>query len=76
MISAAAVLGVVTSFGLRTRLPGALVATILAAVGGLLAWGGLLLLDGGRAELALAVPLMAVLVPAHIRIVLGRFGKR
>jgi fatty acid desaturase len=54
-----------------------LAAVTLAVAGGALGWGGMLLRpDPSVGEFVAAVVLLAVLVPAHVRIVLGRFGPR
>ena len=75
IVVAAAVVALLTAFPLRTRLPGPLVAVTLAVAGGALGWGGMLLRpDPSMGEFVAAVALLAVLVPAHVRIVLGRFG--
>jgi len=70
-----AVLAVVTGFVLRTRMPAAVVAGLLIVAGAGVGWGIVLLQpDPTVAESILAVLVMAVLVPTHVRIVLGRFG--
>jgi hypothetical protein len=75
IVGAAAVLGLITAFWLRTRLPYAAVFVILMAVGAGIAWGGLLLRpDPSAGEVVLTVALLSVLVPFHVRIVVGRFG--
>jgi hypothetical protein len=75
IVAASAAVAVITGFVLRTRLPAAVVTVVLAAAGAGLAWGGMLLRpDPSAGEVVLAVAMMAVLVPAHVRIVLGRFG--
>jgi hypothetical protein len=75
VILPAAAVGLITAFWLRTRLPAALVVTVLAAVGAALGWGGMLLRTApSRGEVVGAIVLLAVLVPAHVRVVLGRFG--
>lgn len=77
MVFAAAAVALLTAFTLRTRLPGPLVTVTLAVAGGALGWGGMLLRpDPSVGEFVAAVVLLAVLVPAHVRIVLGRFGPR
>jgi hypothetical protein len=76
IVAGSALVAVVTGSVLRTRLPAAVVAGILVAAGAGIGWGGVLLQrDPTRLEVALTVVLMAVLVPAHVRIVLGRFGQ-
>ena len=75
IVVAAAAVALLTAFPLRTRLPAPLVTVTLAVAGGALGWGGMLLRpDPSVGELLAAVVLLAVLVPAHVRIVLGRFG--
>ena len=66
-----------TAFVLRTRAPGPVTLVLLAGAGVGLAWGGMLLReDPHPAEVGVAVAALAVLVPAHVRIVLGPFGPR
>jgi hypothetical protein len=75
IVVASAVVAVVTGFVLRTRMPAAVVAVLLMAAGAGAGWGIILLQpDPTVAESIVAVLAMAVLVPAHVRIVLGRFG--
>ena len=77
MASASAAVAFLTAFLLRTRLPGPVVAGLLAASGAGVAWGGMLLRpDPSVGEVALAVALLAVLIPAHVRIVVGPLGRR
>lgn len=77
LIVAAVVAGLFTAFVLRTRAPAPLVAGILAAVGGAVGWGGLLLQDDpSPLEVWLTIGALVFLVPAHVRIVLGPFGRR
>jgi SHS2 domain-containing protein len=65
----------VTAFVLRTRAPGWAVAALLAGSGAALAWGGILLrADPETEEIVFAAAAMSVLVPVHVRIVLGPFG--
>jgi hypothetical protein len=69
------VVAVVTGFVLRTRMPAAVVAVLLIVAGAGVGLGILLLQpDSTMVESILAVLVMAVLVPTHVRIVLGRFG--
>lgn len=76
VIVAAAVALTVASVG-RRRLPAVAVASALAACGVGIGWGGMLLQpDPSAGEFVAAVVLLAVLVPAHVRIVLGPFGPR
>ena len=77
IVVAAAAVALLAAFPLRTRLPAPLVAVTLAVAGGGLGWGGMILRpDPSVGEFVAAVVLLAVLVPAHVRIVLGRFGPR
>jgi SHS2 domain-containing protein len=69
--------GSISAFVLRTRAPGGAVVALLAGSGAALGWGGMLLrADPGPGEIAFGVVAMAVLVPMHVRIVLGPFGSR
>jgi hypothetical protein len=75
IVGVSAAVAVITGFVLRTRLPAAAVGVVLVVAGAGVGWGGILLQpDATVAEVILAVVIMAVLVPAHVRIVLGRFG--
>jgi hypothetical protein len=75
IVVASAVLALLTAFVLRPRLPAVAVATLLAAAGAGVGWGGMLLQpDPSAFEIVLTVALLAFLFPAHVRIVLGRFG--
>jgi hypothetical protein len=75
IVAGSAGMAVIAGFVLRTRLPAAVVLVLLAASGAGVGWGGMLLQpDPSAVESILAVALMAVLVPAHVRIVVGRFG--
>ena len=75
LIAGSALLAVAAAFGLRRRLPAPFVAVLLALAGAGLGVGGMLLQpDPPTWEFALTVLLLAVLVPAHVRIVLGPFG--
>jgi hypothetical protein len=69
--------GLATAFLLRTRAPAVVVLILLGSAGIGLAWGGMLLQPAPSAgEFAFAVVALGVLVPAHVRIVLGPFGPR
>lgn len=71
----AASLGLAVALLLRSRLPAVAVLVILAAAGAGIGWGGMLIQpDPSIGELVAAVGLLAILVPAHVRIVLGPFG--
>jgi hypothetical protein len=77
IVAGSAALALLTAFLLRTRLPVQVVTVVLAVTGAGLGWGGMLLRpDASVGEIVAAVVLLAVLVPAHVRIVLGRFGPR
>lgn len=77
IVSASVAIGLVTAFLLRTRLPARVVLALLAAAGAAIAWGGMLLRrDPSTGEVALTLILLAVLVPSHVRTVLGPFGPR
>jgi hypothetical protein len=75
LVVGAILAGLVAAFGLRRRLPGAVIVALLGACGAGLAWGGLLLLDGSPAEYAVLVPLMAGAVPFHAWVVLRPLGR-
>ncbi|HVM12527.1 MAG TPA: hypothetical protein VM638_08655 [Actinomycetota bacterium] len=61
---------------LRPRAPVALSVGLLALSGAGVAWGGILLAGGSGLELAVLAPLLALLVPFHVRVVLGPFRRR
>jgi drug/metabolite transporter (DMT)-like permease len=72
-----ALLAVVTSFGLRTRLPAPAAAALLALAGAAIGWGGMLLqAEPPASQTVLAVVALAVLVPFHVCVVIGPFGPR
>lgn len=72
-----ALVAVLTAFALRTRLPGPVVFGLLAAAGAALGWGGILLRpDPSAIEHVLIVIAMSLLVPLHVRVVLGPLGRR
>jgi hypothetical protein len=74
---ASAALALLGAFVVRRRLPGRLVTAILAVAGAGLGYGVMLLQpDPSTGELVAAVFLLTVLVPAHVRIVLGPFGPK
>ena len=76
MVVAAAVALATALLG-RTRLPASAVTAVLAACGAAVGWGAMLLQDDpSTGELVAAVALLAILFPAHVRIVLGPFGPR
>jgi hypothetical protein len=75
IVAVSAVVAVVTGFVLRTRLPAAVVGVVLVVAGAGVGWGGILLQpDATVAEVILTLAVMALLVPVHVRIVLGRLG--
>ena len=77
IVTASVVLALVIAFMLRNLLPSAVVLVTLAACGAGIAWGGMLLRrDPSTGEVALTLLLLAVLIPSHVRIVLGPFGPR
>ena len=70
-----AVVGVVVSFVLRTRLPGPAVTALLVGAGAAIGWGGMLLQpDPPAFQSVFAVVVLGVLVPFHVRVVFGPFG--
>ncbi len=76
LIVAAAGLASLAAFLLRTRLPGRVVFGLLAASGAALGTGGLLVQhDVGAPDWVVTVASLAVLVPFHVRVVLGRLGR-
>jgi uncharacterized membrane protein len=73
--AAGAALAVLTSFVLRTRIPAPAVAVLLVMSGAAIGWGGMLLQqDPPAAQTVFAVVALAVLVPFHVRVVVGPFG--
>ena len=73
---ASAIVAIVTAFALRGRAPAVVTVTVLAAAGAGVGWGGMLLRPSpSPGEVIAAVVLLAVLVPAHVRIVLGPFAR-
>jgi hypothetical protein len=77
VVVASVAVGLVMAFVLRNLLPAMVVALALAACGAGIAWGGMLLrADPPAGEVVAAVVVLAALVPAHVRIVLGPFGPR
>jgi hypothetical protein len=72
-VSAAAAVG--TALLLRRRLAGPAVLGILTLAGAGIGWGGMLIQpDPSIGEFVAAVGMLAFLVPAHVRVVLGPFG--
>ena len=77
LVIGAGAVAVLTAFVLRSRAPAALSISLMTAASAALAYGGMLLRqDPSALEIALAVLAMAVLGPAHVRIVLGPYGPR
>jgi len=77
LIVAGAAVGLATAFGLRTRAPALVVAAVLAGCGLALAAGAILVQDHvSTTNRILTLVLLSFLVPAHVRIVLGPFGRR
>jgi hypothetical protein len=75
LIAIASAVMLVTAFALRTRAPAIVGISLLALAGGAFAWGVMLLQpDPSVGEWVAAVAILSVLTPAHVRIVLGRFG--
>ena len=75
LTAASAVLALTMAFVLRQRLPAAAVAGSLLLAGVGIGWGGMLLQPApSTGEVVAAVVMLAFLVPAHVRIVLGPFG--
>jgi hypothetical protein len=74
-VSATAAVGM--ALLLRRRLPAPAVLAILILAGAGIGWGGMLIQPHPSVgEFAAAVAMLAVLVPTHVRIVLGPFGPR
>ena len=77
IVAASVAVGLMLAFVLRNVLPAVVVSIGLAACGVGVAWGGMLMRsDPPPAEVIAAVVILAGLVPAHVRIVLGPFGPR
>lgn len=75
LVAVAAAVALITAFALRTRLPVPFTFVILALCGAGVATGGMLLLDDPSAgEFIAAVVTTAILVPFHVRLVLGPLG--
>jgi len=76
LIVASTALLLALGFPLRRRVPVAVGMAGAALAGAGLAAGSLLVQPhASAADWLVAVPAMALLAPAHIRIVLGRFGR-
>ena len=75
LVSASAAVALFTAFVARPRVTPAVSILILGLAGAGLGWGGMLIQpDPSTFELVAAVAMLAFLVPAHVRIVLGPFG--
>jgi hypothetical protein len=75
LIAVSSVVMLATALTVRTRAPAAVGIALLSLAGGAFAWGVMLLQpDPSVGEWVAAVTILAVLTPAHLRIVLGRFG--
>ena len=75
LIAGGAAVAVASAFGLRTRAPAGVTAAILAASGAALGVGASLVQRHvSTTNWILTVTLLTILVPAHVWIVLGRFG--
>ncbi len=75
VVVVAVALGLATAFLLRRRLPSGVVAVLLASAGAGIAWGGMLLQpDPSIGEAVAGILTLTLLIPAHVRIVLGPFG--
>jgi hypothetical protein len=77
LVVAGSALGLAMAFGLRTRVPVAAVALALG-VAGVAAGAGALLLqdDPSPADWAVTLVSLGVLVPFHVRVMLGPLGRR
>jgi hypothetical protein len=77
LIVCGAMAALTTALGLRTRAAAPVVAVVLVASGLALAAGALLVQDHvSTTNWVLTLLLLSFLVPAHVRIVLGPFGRR
>jgi hypothetical protein len=75
LTAASATAAVGTALLLRRRLAAPAVVAVLALAGAGIGWGGMLIQpDPSIGEFIAAVVMLGVLVPAHVRIVLGPFG--
>ncbi|MGH2663972.1 MAG: hypothetical protein ACRDH8_14445 [Actinomycetota bacterium] len=75
LIAASVAIALVTGFFLRTRAPAWLVTELLSLSGVGIGAGGMLYQTGPSiGEFAAAVVALAILVPLHVRLVLGPFG--
>jgi hypothetical protein len=75
-IAAGVVVAAATAFWFRTRLAAPVGIALMVASSALIAWGVTALQPAPSAgEAAFAVALLAVLGPAHVRVVLGPYGR-
>jgi hypothetical protein len=75
LIVAGSVIGLAFAFLLRRRAPARLVTGVLAACGLAIGTGALLVMRHvSPTNWTLTLVLMTILVPAHVRVVLGPFG--
>jgi hypothetical protein len=77
LVASFAAIALIAAFFLRTRVPSPVVTLALAASGAGLGWGAMLLqTEPSSAEFVAAVLILALLVPVHVRVVFGPFGRR
>ena len=75
LLVAGGVVGLATALLLRTRVKAALVATILVLCGAAVGVGAALVQDHvSITNWVVTVALATILIPAHVRVVLGPFG--
>jgi hypothetical protein len=75
LAAVSAAVAVAAALLLRRRLAPLALIVILALAGAGIGWGGMLIQrDPSPGELVAAVVMLAALIPAHVRIVLGPFG--
>jgi hypothetical protein len=75
LVASASAVALLTALVLRSRLPALAVLAVLTACGLALGGGAILVQDHvSPTNAAVTLTLVTVLVPAHVRVVLGRFG--
>lgn len=75
LTGASAGIAALAALVLRRRIRHGVLTLLLALAGAGIGWGGMLIQpDPSVGEFVAAVVLLAFLVPAHVRIVLGPFG--
>ncbi len=75
LVAVSAGFALTAAFLVRRRFPPVAATLILLLAGAGMGWGGMLLQPNPSiGEFVVAVALLAFLVPAHVRIVLGPFG--